>query len=136
MSNEHETMTLENAIKMLEEEYERAKEMDFVKKPLAYALHTVWREVDRDRQTKRGSIGGDCSCVEIRHSAYGTVKAEITPTDSNKRCALCGGILKKVSNTGTLYYCPTCYDKTTAGRRVRGVSAACEGGTPWPNAND
>lgn len=58
MSNQHETMTLEKAIKMLEEEYERAKKMDFVKKPLAYALYTVWREVDRNRQTKRGGAGG------------------------------------------------------------------------------
>ena len=40
-------MTIERVIKMLEEEYERAKELDFVREPLAYALYTVWREVDR-----------------------------------------------------------------------------------------
>jgi hypothetical protein len=39
-------MTLEKAIKMLEEEYERGKKMEYVKKPLAWALYQVWKKVD------------------------------------------------------------------------------------------
>ena len=39
-------MPLEEVIKMLEEEYERAKTLSFVRDPLAYALHKVWRKVD------------------------------------------------------------------------------------------
>lgn len=43
-------MTIERAIKMLEEEYERAKKMDFVKRPLAYALYQVWKKVDSAKE--------------------------------------------------------------------------------------
>jgi len=39
-------MTLKKAIRLLEEEYERAKRMDFVRNPLAYALYQVWRKAD------------------------------------------------------------------------------------------
>ena len=40
-------MTLERAIEMLKKEYERAKNLEFVRNPLAYALHRVWREADK-----------------------------------------------------------------------------------------
>jgi hypothetical protein len=40
-------MTLEQAIEMLKSEYERAKKLDFVINPLAYALHQVWKKADR-----------------------------------------------------------------------------------------
>jgi hypothetical protein len=40
-------MTLEEAIEMLKIEYERAKNLDFVIKPLAYALYQVWKKADR-----------------------------------------------------------------------------------------
>lgn len=53
MTERRETMTLEKAIKMLEVEYERAKKMDFVARPLAYALHQVWKAVDRDSKATR-----------------------------------------------------------------------------------
>ena len=39
-------MTIEKAIKMLEEEYERAKKLDWVRNPLAYALFKVWKKAD------------------------------------------------------------------------------------------
>lgn len=39
-------MTLEKAIEMLREEYERALKMEYVKKPLAWALFQVWKKVD------------------------------------------------------------------------------------------
>ncbi len=42
-------MTLEQAIKRLEAEYERAKNLDFVINPLAYALFQVWKEADQKR---------------------------------------------------------------------------------------
>lgn len=45
-----EAMTLQRAIKMLETEYERAKKLDFVRKPLAYALYRVWKVADRERK--------------------------------------------------------------------------------------
>lgn len=43
-------MTLQKAIKLLEEEYERAKKLKYVRDPLAYALFRVWRVADRERK--------------------------------------------------------------------------------------
>ena len=41
-------MTLEKAKKLLDEEYERAKRLDFVHDPLAYALYQVWKKADAE----------------------------------------------------------------------------------------
>lgn len=42
-------MTLNKAKKLLEEEYEKAKNLKFVYNPMAYALYQVWRKADRER---------------------------------------------------------------------------------------
>ena len=42
-------MTLKKAINLLEQEYEKAKELEFVRNPLAYALYKVWRVVDTEK---------------------------------------------------------------------------------------
>lgn len=42
-------MTLEQAKELLDEEYERAKRLDYVKNPLAFALYHVWKKVDKKR---------------------------------------------------------------------------------------
>ena len=39
-------LNLEKALKMVETEYERAKKLDFVFNPLAYALYQVWKIAD------------------------------------------------------------------------------------------
>ena len=41
-------MTLVKAINLLKTEYERACKLDYVRNPLAYALHKVWRVADQD----------------------------------------------------------------------------------------
>lgn len=51
-------MTYEEAIKLLESEYERAKRLDFVVNPIAYALYQVWIKADRKRTNHR-NLGGD-----------------------------------------------------------------------------
>ena len=43
-------MTLEKAIKLIEAEYERAKKLEYIKKPLAYALYQVWKIADREKR--------------------------------------------------------------------------------------
>ena len=48
-------MTLEKAIELLKEEYEKAKNQPFVQKPLAYALYHTWKKVDE----KLNNIGKD-----------------------------------------------------------------------------
>jgi hypothetical protein len=40
-------MTLEQAIELLNWQYERAKNMEYVQKPLAWALFQVWKEADK-----------------------------------------------------------------------------------------
>ena len=40
-------MMLKTAIRLLEQEYERAKELDFVHDPTAYALYQVWKMAER-----------------------------------------------------------------------------------------
>ena len=42
-------MTLQKALKLVEKEYEKAKGLEFVHKPLAYALYRVWRMVEGER---------------------------------------------------------------------------------------
>ena len=39
-------MNLEQAIKLLESEYERAKRLEWVRNPIAYALYRTWRTVE------------------------------------------------------------------------------------------
>lgn len=46
---------LHKAIRLLEEEYERAKRMDFVHYPIAWALYQVWKVVDKE-ECNNGSI--------------------------------------------------------------------------------
>lgn len=43
-------MDLQKAIKMVEEEYRKAVQLEFVRNPLAYALYKVWKEADRERR--------------------------------------------------------------------------------------
>ncbi len=46
-------MTLEEAIQMLEAEYELAKQKKWIINPLAYALHQVWKRADKKRGRPR-----------------------------------------------------------------------------------
>lgn len=45
-------MTLEEAKALLDEEYERAKRLEYVHNPLAYALYQVWKKADKKRRKK------------------------------------------------------------------------------------
>ena len=40
-------MALKTAIRLLEKEYERAKALEWVHNPTAYALYQVWKMADR-----------------------------------------------------------------------------------------
>ena len=75
-------MTLEEAKKLLDEEYERAQKLEYVINPLAFALYQVWKKVDKAHQTDLTNKCGSCkwsvpcmfgtkgtfgSCVECRH---------------------------------------------------------------------
>ena len=45
-------MTLAKAIEMLVKEYERAKHIEYVQKPLAWALFQVWKQADKEEKKK------------------------------------------------------------------------------------
>ena len=45
-------MTIEQAIELLKKEYERAKNMEYVQNPLAWALFQVWKEADKRGKRK------------------------------------------------------------------------------------
>ena len=45
-------MTLEDAIKLLKKDYERAQSMEYVKNPIAWALYQTWKEADKIRFRK------------------------------------------------------------------------------------
>ena len=42
-------MQIDTAIKLLQEEYERAKTLEFVRDPVAWALYQVWKKADERR---------------------------------------------------------------------------------------
>ena len=37
---------------MIEEEYEKAQKLDYVKNPMAFALYAVWKKVDKEGKKK------------------------------------------------------------------------------------
>lgn len=39
-------MTLEKAIEILKKEYEKAKQLEWVRNPIAYALYKTWKQAD------------------------------------------------------------------------------------------
>lgn len=45
-------MTLDEVIELLRKEYERAKGKEYIRKPLAFALYSVWKIVDRRGKEK------------------------------------------------------------------------------------
>lgn len=42
-------MQIDKAIELLQEEYERAKTLEFVRDPVAWALYQVWKKADERR---------------------------------------------------------------------------------------
>lgn len=51
-------MTLEEALEKVKQEYERAKGLDFVYNPLAWALYRVWKQADRENPKENKRKGG------------------------------------------------------------------------------
>lgn len=45
-------MTIEKAKELLDKEYERAKRLQYVIDPLAYALYHVWKKANAERKNK------------------------------------------------------------------------------------
>lgn len=53
-------MTLENAIDLIKQEYEKASERNYINNPLAYALCQVWKKADREIIAEKKETCGSC----------------------------------------------------------------------------
>ena len=77
-------MTLEKAKKMLEEEYEWAKNREWIENPIAYALYHTWRRAE----IKEGKEGEQTmKKYDVNYYKYG-VQQTLTITARNRREAL------------------------------------------------
>ena len=66
-------MTLEEAKQLLDEEYERAIKLDYVRKPVAYALYQVWKKADTGRVCSQTDLTNKCgSCKWSVPCMFGT----------------------------------------------------------------
>lgn len=81
-------MTIEKAIKRLEAEYERAKKLDYVINPLAFALYNVWKKVDKENAHQQTDLTNKCgSCkwsVPCMFSTKGTIGNYVECRNPNK----------------------------------------------------
>lgn len=80
-------MTLEEAKQLLDEEYERAKRLEYVRNPLAYALYQVWKKVDTDKahQTDLTNKCGSCKwSVPCMFGTKGTFGSYVECRNPNK----------------------------------------------------
>lgn len=69
-------MTLENAIELITQEYERASDSHYVQNPLAYALYQVWKKADREiiADPKGTDLTDKCGSCEWAMPIKGSVK--------------------------------------------------------------
>lgn len=51
-------MKIDKARRLLEAEYEKAKKLEWVHNPVAYALYQVWKKADADNPTEK-EVSGD-----------------------------------------------------------------------------
>lgn len=56
-------MTLQRAVKLLEVQYERAKGLEYIRNPLAYALYKVWKIADREPPKEKAPTRNEDRCV-------------------------------------------------------------------------
>ena len=74
-------MTVEMAIRQVQEEYEKAKGLGFVRNPLAYALYQVWKMVDeKTMPTDTNPKCGNCAYAIPTH-AFGSDTSYIECTN-------------------------------------------------------
>lgn len=45
-------MRIEDALNLVEKEYEKSKDLEFVRDPVAYSLYKVWKLADADKRNR------------------------------------------------------------------------------------
>ena len=43
-------MSIDEAIDLLRKEYEKARNLEFVRNPVVYALYQVWKQADKEKE--------------------------------------------------------------------------------------
>lgn len=56
----------ERAIELFKEKYEKAKKLDYVQKPISYALYQTWKIIDKKERKKQGVMKSDKTVSEKR----------------------------------------------------------------------
>ena len=83
-------MSLKKALKLVEEEYAKAKEMSHIKNPLAWALYQVWKKAETESIVERKDIDltdkcGSCeSAMPIKNSMKGKFGSYVVCQNPNK----------------------------------------------------
>ena len=49
-------MTLEKALKLVQDNYNAAQKLDYIRNPLAFALYKVWKIADMQPKTNKGKV--------------------------------------------------------------------------------
>ncbi len=113
-------MTLENAKELLDEEYEKAKKLEYVQNPLAFALYQVWKKVDTKNALQQTDLTNKCgSCkwsVPCKFSEKSSIGSYVECQNPNK--VWHHEISKKRQRTT-----PKCkhYEKALAERKENGL---------------
>lgn len=89
-------MNLQKAIKLLEQEYERAQKMCWIHNPLAWALYRVWKKADGQKDWDEDCIR-DCNhCWKTKLSvAHGHWEESIDNGTTMHVCSVCGARVVK-----------------------------------------
>ena len=83
-------MTIDNAIELLKQEYEKATDSNYVQNPLAYALYQVWKKADRQilvepKETDLTDKCGSCEwAMPIKGSTKGVFGCSVVCQNPNK----------------------------------------------------
>lgn len=54
-------MNVEKAVEMIRAEYEKVKNLEFIRNPVAYAIYTVWKIADKDYKRKKKPTCKSCA---------------------------------------------------------------------------
>lgn len=105
-------MNLQQAIKLLEREYERGQKISFVRNPLAWALHRVWRKADRQTDWDTDSVRvarwnelwpGSCALImtgeEMLYECTACT-AKYSDVDGFRFCPHCGAFMEGGTDIG------------------------------------
>lgn len=107
-------MNLQKAIKLLEQEYERAQKMCWVHNPLAWALYRVWKLADGQKDWDEDCIRDCKNCWKTKLAVVHGHWDEWWPGDcaqimtGEEKLYQCSACTAKYADVEGFRYCPHC----------------------------